>query len=209
MTRWDRSGNRRGRAPRRSPWARTRTGRALVLALGAGAIAIVVALAVGSADRGPEDDGSTDATAFDLPALGTDGRVRLADHAGRPTVVNFFASWCVQCDAELPDFTERAEALEGRVDFVFVNSNETGNWRPMAERHDLLEYPVARDIGGSRGNGLYRALGGPGGMPMTAFYDADGELVDRVFGALLGGALDDVLERAYGIEVDDLAAARG
>jgi hypothetical protein len=36
-------------------------------------------------------------------------------------------------------------------------------------------------------------------MPITAFYDADGKLVDTAFGALLGGALDDRLEELYGV----------
>ncbi|CAN5898397.1 hypothetical protein BH23ACT10_BH23ACT10_03550 [soil metagenome] len=113
----------------------------------------------------------------------------MADFDGTPTVVNFFASWCTACDAELPEFRETAQALEGQVDFVFVNSNETGDWRPMAQRHELIDFPLAADTGGTRRNGLYRALRGPGGMPITAFYDADGALVDTAFGALVSGQL--------------------
>jgi len=173
-----------------------------VLVVGAVAVLVVAGLLVVAFQAGDsrDDDGSTtDATSFDLPALENDGRVRLADFRGRPLVVNFFASWCTQCDAELPDFREAARALDGQVDFLFVNSNEDGDWRPMAERNDILEFPLAKDVGGTQGNGLYRAVGGPGGMPITAFYDADGNLVDVAFGALLGGALDDRLEELYGV----------
>jgi thiol-disulfide isomerase/thioredoxin len=166
--------------------------------LAAAFVATVLVIALQADDDGG-GSGKIDAESFDLRALDGGGRVRLADFRGRPLVVNFFASWCTQCDAELPEFRDTARRVEGQVDFVFVNSNEDGDWRPMAERNDILEFPLAEDIGGTRGNGLYRAVGGPGGMPITAFYDAEGNLVDVAFGALLGGALDDRLEEFYGV----------
>ena len=139
----------------------------------------------------------TTANAFDLPALRGDDRVQLADHAGRPVVVNFFASWCAECDAELPEFRQLADQLDGQVSFVFVNANDEGNGASMAARHDLFDLPVARDVGGHRGNGLYRAVGAKRGMPVTAFYDAAGELIELHYGALLHGALAAEIERLY------------
>jgi thiol-disulfide isomerase/thioredoxin len=139
----------------------------------------------------------TTANAFDLPALRGDGRIRLSDHAGRPVVVNFFASWCAECDEELPEFRRVAEQLDGEVSFVFVNANDAGNGESMAARHDLFALPVARDVGGHRGNGLYRAVGAQRGMPVTAFYDAGGKLIELHYGALLHGALQAEIERLY------------
>jgi thiol-disulfide isomerase/thioredoxin len=161
-------------------------------------VVTVLVVALQADDRGG-GSGRTDAESFDLPALDGGRRVRLADFRERPLVVNFFASWCMQCDAELPEFRDTARRVDSQVDFVFVNSNEDGDWRPMAERNDILDCLLAEDIGGTRGNGLDRSVGGPGGMPITAFYDADGKLVDVAFGALLGGALDDHLQELYGI----------
>lgn len=126
-------------------------------------------------------DGVVAAESFDLPDLTDDdnpnSRIRLADFEGTPTVVNFFASWCDACDDELPAFRETALALEGEVDFIFVNSNETGDWGPMADRNDIGQFPLAKDIQGISRNGLYRELGGTGSMPITAFYDANGNLI--------------------------------
>ena len=163
------------------------------------AVLIIVVVVVAATRAGGGGTGTTSATAFDLPRLGAEGRVTLAASAGKPTVVNMFASWCDQCDAELPEFHRAAEALRGQVEFVFVNSNETGNWRSMADRHKLLDFTVAKDVGGTQGNGLYRSLGGTGGMPMTAFYGVDGRLLNTVPGALVGNSLRQALKSAYGI----------
>lgn len=161
--------------------------------LGVG-IAVVVGLVVFVATRDTFDPGGTgvtDAAAFDLPALDDDrgdpdgdGRIRLADFAGTPTVVNFFASWCVECEDELPYFRDAAEELRGQVDFVFVNANERSGGSGMASEFGLWDFPVARDIGGNNRNGLVVDLGGNRGMPLTAYYSAEGELLDVDRGAV-------------------------
>lgn len=191
------TGAERRAANRAAEQRRQRRTWAITIVLASLAVVGLVAAAVSSSSGG--GTGTTEAETFDLPALGSEGRVRLVDFRGEPTVVNMFASWCDQCDAELPEFQRLAQELEGKVNFVFVNSNETGNWRPMAERHDLSAFALAKDVGGTQGNGLYRSYGGTGGMPLTAFYDADGKLLSVQRGALLGDSLSRVLEELYGI----------
>lgn len=64
---------------------------------------------------------------------------------------------------------------------------------------DLLERTKhARDVGGGNGSGLHRALGGRG-MPITAFYDPGGRLVDVWNGVLVGGQLQERLHTLFGI----------
>lgn len=172
------------------------------LIIGVGVLIIGAMVLNGVRDAADDGgDGVVAAEAFDLPALddddNPDNRVRLADFAGTPTVVNFFASWCTTCDAELPAFRDTAKALEGEVDFIFVNSQETGDWRPMVERNEIDGLTLAKDIKGIRRNGLYRSLGGPGGMPITAFYDAQGNLVNTALSAFDSTTLDRQL-RALG-----------
>ncbi len=166
---------------------------AIIIGIGA----LIIGALVFNGIRDAADDGGDGVVAaesFDLPALdddqNPDNRVQLANFAGTPTVVNFFASWCTACNAELPAFRDAARSLEGEVDFIFVNSNETGNWRPMVENNDIDGMTLAKDIQGIRRNGLYRNLGGTGGMPITAFYDANGRLVDTAFTAFSDITLD-------------------
>lgn len=185
------------RMQRRPPAASSGT-RWLIGALGFTVLAIVAVIAF--AGGGEDDPGTTEATAFDLPAIEGDERIRLADFAGTPTVVNFFASWCTACDAELPGFARVSGELEGEVSFIGVNSLETGDAMLMPERHGITWWPLARDTGGRNGSGLHAALGGRG-MPITAFYDAEGSLLHVDGGALPERLLRDRLNELYGVEV--------
>lgn len=184
------------RGARRPPPAPSGT-RWLVAALGFAVLAIVAVVAFAG---GKDDPGSTEVEAFDLPAIEGDERVRLADFSGTPTVVNFFASWCTACDAELPGFATISRELEGEVSFVGVASLETGDPMFMPERHDITWWPLARDTGGRNGSGLHAALGGRG-MPITAFYDEAGSLLHVDGGALPEPLLRSRLQDLYGIDI--------
>ncbi len=154
--------------------------------LGVGIVVVIVALLVVPGLLNDED-GVTDRDAWDLPALANDpdgdGRVTLAEFEGKPLVVNFFASWCAACNAELPAFRQAVNEYEDEVTIVFVNSNETGGWRTMAEDTGIDDQIIIKDIKGANGNGYYRQLGGTGAMPITAFYNADGSFNDVAFQA--------------------------
>jgi cytochrome c biogenesis protein CcmG/thiol:disulfide interchange protein DsbE len=152
-------------------------------------------------DRTTQAVDVTDPSAFDLPALEGDGRVRLADFKGTPLVVNFFASWCGPCDTELPVFADAARKLKGKVNFIAVNAQELRHPAAlaMAARHGLEDAGItlARDVGGRSGSLLHDSLGR--GMPINAFYDASGTLLDVGRGALLEGKLATSLEQLYGV----------
>ena len=157
----------------------------------------------GSGDRGSTGTtgSSTDPAAFDLPRLDGPGRVQLAGFRGTPVVVNLFASWCDACRLELPGFARAARQLQGKVAFVGVDSLETGDGRAMASEFDLAAsgFTLAKDAG-AMGSGFHDALGATG-MPVTAFYDASGRLVERRIGAMPEPLLRQTLRKLYQVEV--------
>lgn len=146
--------------------------------------------------------GVTDPLAWDLPALGPTAkiqdRVTLADFRGTPTVANFFASWCTECDRELPGFARVSDELRGKVQFVGINSQETGNAMLMPNRHGVDWWPLASDIGGGNGRELSRALGARG-MPLTVFYDENGEILHVQLGGISESQLRAFITRFYDI----------
>jgi thiol-disulfide isomerase/thioredoxin len=181
----------------------------MTVVLAAVVVVLVVALTGGDDSSPPPRPtaeaiaaSDTSSAAWDLPALDGPGRVALAQFRGRPTVVHFFSSDCAVCDDELPLFRSAVSAYGDRVDFVFVDTADAGDWRPMVERHHLAGLPLAGDVAADRsgvGDGLYRAVGGTGTLPLTAFYEADGSLVQVAERPLLGGTLRQALQQVYGI----------
>ena len=143
----------------------------------------------------------TTAANWSLPSLGTGPTVTLTSLEGRPTVVNFFASWCQVCASELPVFARDATALRGKVNVVEVNALETGNGVAFATRYNLFRdvTAVLRDVGGAQGDGLFQSLGGSTSLPMTAFYTASGHLISDHIGGYDATSLATELKALYGV----------
>jgi len=143
---------------------------------------------------------STSTTAWVLPRLGGSGTVSLHSLRGKPVVVNMFASWCTECQAELPAFAAAAQQLHGKVTFVEVNSLETGNGQAMAQQFGLASAGaiVLADVGGAQNSGLHDALGGGNNMPVSAFYSASGQLLSNHVGAFSASTLQSQLTQLYG-----------
>lgn len=152
----------------------------------------------GSGGGGGGGTTSTDPGAFELPRLNGHGDIRLASFHGKPTVVNFFASWCTACQGELPGFAKVSRELKGTINFIGVNSLETGDGMAMARQFGIDWWPIARDVNGQQASGLHDALGGQG-MPISAFYDANGKLLYVAPGALPESTLRATLQQYYGV----------
>ncbi|RMH74345.1 MAG: TlpA family protein disulfide reductase, partial [Actinomyces sp.] len=139
------------------------------------------------------------------PALANDpngdGRITLAEFRGTPVVANFYADWCTSCDAELPGFATVSAELRDRVVFVGVNSQESGDRFRQPRQFGTDWWPLARDINGRQGggSGLFDSLGGTG-MPITAFYRADGSLAFVQRGAMSETDLRAVIRTEFGVE---------
>jgi cytochrome c biogenesis protein CcmG/thiol:disulfide interchange protein DsbE len=104
---------------------------------------------------------------------------RLERLRGNPIVVNQWASWCGPCRYEFPFFQELASEYAGRVAFIGVDSKDD---RDAAETF-LDDYPVPYPHYFDPETEIARVFGGGRAWPTTAFYDADGELVQNHAGA--------------------------
>ncbi|MGO9343540.1 MAG: TlpA family protein disulfide reductase [Acidimicrobiales bacterium] len=128
---------------------------------------------------------------FSLDPLSGQGNVELSKLRGSPVVVNFFASWCPDCQAELSAFATFARAENGRIDVVGVDTNDSN--RSAAGRllaHAHADYPVGVDpqaLVASRY--LVEAL------PMTYFIDAQGRVAGVALGQLTNADLHSWLEK--------------
>jgi cytochrome c biogenesis protein CcmG, thiol:disulfide interchange protein DsbE len=120
------------------------------------------------------------AGAFSLPVLGQAGhRISLSDYAGRPLIVNFFASWCTPCQQETPLLAKFYRAEHGRVALVGLDENDAAGSALSFTRAHEVTYLVGFDP-----EAIAASAYGVDALPQTFFLNASHHIVDRVFGAL-------------------------
>ncbi len=154
---------------------------AAVVLLAAGAIGVVLVRAA------PERETAASAVAlvdFDGDAFTLD------EYRGTPLVVNFWASWCPSCAAEMPAFESVYQDFKGEVEFVGINNNDNRQAALELARSTGVTYRLAEDAAGK----AFAALGGTG-MPTTVFIDASGGVVETVAGGLTGDQLTGLIEQ--------------
>ncbi|HXF94559.1 MAG TPA: TlpA disulfide reductase family protein, partial [Gemmatimonadales bacterium] len=130
----------------------------------------------GAAPRGREPF----APPFALPGLNGD-TVRLADYAGRVTLINFWASWCDPCREEFPHMA----ALYGefdRRDFDIAAISDDVDRGAMLDFVRAFRPPFPILVGGGRMRRTYHYRG----LPYSVLLDRRGRIVERIFG--FGGA---------------------
>ncbi|GIU97097.1 MAG: hypothetical protein KatS3mg013_0900 [Actinomycetota bacterium] len=129
-----------------------------------------------------------------LPTLEGDGIVDYAAYAERPLVINFFASWCPSCVAEMPDFETVHRRLRGRVAFLGISQSDARAASIDLVRRTGVTYDTAFDAQGA----FFSALGGAG-MPTTVFVRPGGEIADVWVGPLNDDALAALIAEHFGV----------
>lgn len=102
--------------------------------------------------------------------------VKLSDYIGKPTIVNFWASWCGPCQMEMPDFDEKYKELGEKVYFLMVNmtdgSQETIETAKAFVEKSGYSFPVYYDTD------MDAAMTyGVSSIPSTFFIDEKGHAV--------------------------------
>jgi thiol-disulfide isomerase/thioredoxin len=153
--------------------------------------ACVLAVAVAACGREPAAAPGRKAPTFSAEDV-REGRPAVSKAAveGKPSVVNFFAAWCVPCRKELPLLVAAQRKAGDRVAFVGVDVKDS-----RTRGTDLLEefkvaYPAAYDPQGEIAAG-FRVQA----MPTTFFLRPDGTIADQVFGELSAKRLAQGLAR--------------
>lgn len=130
--------------------------------------------------------------ARDFTLTSLDGsEVSLSDFEDSVVLVNFWATWCPPCRAEIPDLEEAYRAYQDDG-FVVLGIN-------VEESHKVVEpfvdsmgmtYPVLLD---ERGQVMqeYRARG----LPMSLLVDRDGVIQQRHMGTLTADQLESYLDK--------------
>lgn len=170
-------------------------------------LAVAIAACGGDAADGGTDTSSDAPTAATSPSGPTVPDIEvddfsgettsLSDHVGRPLVVNFWASWCPPCIAEMPDLEAVHRSVADEVTFIGINTQDTLERAEALVTETGVSYELLRDPDGA----LFQAFG-VFGMPSTFYVDADGTIVERHTGLLTRDALVDDLRDHLGVEAE-------
>ena len=116
---------------------------------------------------------------FELKQAGTGKTIKLSDFKGKVLVIDFWATWCPPCRAEIPHFIAMNNALKKKgVQIIGISVDSNGNQAvvPFMKAHHM-NYPVllANDQ-------VISDFGGIRGIPTTFIVDRHGHIVQKFVG---------------------------
>jgi peroxiredoxin len=116
--------------------------------------------------------------------------ISLADYQGKPVVLNFWATWCPPCRAEIPHFQDAAIKYNGLATIVGVDQGEPLSLVTDFAAQFAITYPLLLDPDNDV-NRQYRVRA----LPTTVFIDANGVVREVFTGIINGAVLEDRIER--------------
>jgi len=164
-------------------WLRSNARRAAVVISLIAALAVLVAISSSSTSR---------RAAPPLPAQAIQGQpITLAALHGRPTLIEFFASWCGPCVSEAPALAQTERAVRGRASVVAVDWSDSARYALAFVHRFRWSFPVLADPHGSSGYAY-----GIHGLPSGFLLDADGRIVRTFIGPQPARKLIEAIDHA-------------
>ncbi|WP_379967964.1 peroxiredoxin family protein [Ectobacillus sp. sgz5001026] len=119
---------------------------------------------------------------FELQSvIGTN--TKLSDYRGKVVILNFWASWCPPCKAEIPELVNYYEAHKNeQIEIVGVNLTKSESNSGVVKdfvKNNSMTFPILLDEQGKIGD-LYRTIT----IPTSYIIDKNGVIQDKYVGAM-------------------------
>lgn len=128
-----------------------------------------------------ETDAPRAMQATDFRLLTMDGDMSLHEQHGKVVILNFWASWCVPCQTEMPHFQKFYDEHADDVEILAVNvtkKDDRNTAMQFAQEYGLT-FPILFDDTGEVSE-MYGAFT----IPTTYILNRDGEIVHQFAGPL-------------------------
>lgn len=168
-------------------------------------LALILLLIVGLASaygyrkytqRGPSFDlnqSGKQAPDFSLPNI-DGGVVSLSDYKGKLVLLNFWASWCPPCRAEIPGFIKIQKAYKDKGFTVIGAAAESKNDAANFAKEIGINYPVS--FGLEKTLEVTAKYGNPdGGLPYSILIDSKQNILSVYSGFLSEDKLTEMLDK--------------
>jgi peroxiredoxin len=130
---------------------------------------------------------------FELTTLEGE-KVKLSDYKGQKVILNFWATWCPPCKAEMPHMQKYYEknADKENVEILAVNLTSMDEGKDAVQAFVdgyELTFPIPLDEDGEIGE-EYRAFT----IPTTYMIDTEGEIRHKIVGPMNEEMMDEMVE---------------
>lgn len=133
------------------------------------------------------------ARASDFTLTDSTGKVhKLSQYKGKWVLVNFWATWCPPCLAEIPDLNELHENKKNNV-AVFGIALQYANPKQVIDFAEglMVSYPIV--LGNPK---IASQIGPVEGLPTTYLYNPQGKLVAHQLGPITKQAVEEFIRNA-------------
>ncbi len=125
------------------------------------------------------------APVFKLEAM--DGQIlNLSDLKGQFVILNFWATWCVPCVKEMPEFQKAHQSLNQKVKIIGINLAESKEKVDKYIKDHHINFTILLDDYGNVSQ-EYEVVH----LPVTYFITPDGVIREKIFG---GGITQKMIE---------------
>lgn len=123
------------------------------------------------------------------------GQVRLQDLRGKVVLLNFWATWCPPCKAEMPDLDALYRQYGAARNFIVIGIDVQEKPETVAAfaRQNRITFPLALDMDGAVTSGLYRVRA----FPTSLIIDRTGNIRDSWTGQISREAMVLRLQRVW------------
>jgi len=165
-----------------TPQETVQTGRRRWLVAGVAGGAAVAGWAWWRSSAAPSPNAAAEQAFWALQLQTPEGApLALQQFAGKPLLVNFWATWCPPCVRELPLLSRFAQE-QPQVQLLGLAVDQAAPVQKFLARQPLA-FPVA--MAGAGGSTLTRTLGNvTGGLPFSILFDTRGNVKQRKIGEL-------------------------
>lgn len=161
---------------------------------GLAVVAVVVLVAAlypneNAPDRGPLQVVGTRLPALTLPSL-SGSQLDTAALAGRPILVNVWATWCGPCRREMPALAMLAHKMGPRLAVIAIDQGEDARVVNAYVKQFDVGFPIYLDRDQRMGTMLHLV-----GLPSSFFIDRNGVVRDAVDGEMTYQIMSDKAQR--------------
>ena len=136
--------------------------------------------AAGEESQGGACEADAKPAAMDFAIKDLDGKdVKIADHKGKVILLNFWATWCGPCKAEIPGFVELQEKYKKDLVIVGYSVDDTADKARAFAAEYKMNYPIL--LGEGRED-VQDAYGPIWGIPASFLISKDGKVCKRHMG---------------------------